>query len=35
MMALDVEPLVVEAYQLLQGLAILSRLVREDEAEGL
>jgi hypothetical protein len=35
MIALDVEPLAVEANQLLQSLAILSRLVREDEAEGL
>jgi hypothetical protein len=35
--ALDVEPLAVEANQLLQGLAILSRAAREeqDDAEGL
>jgi hypothetical protein len=35
--ALDVEPLAIEANQLLQGLAILSRVAREeqDDAEGL
>jgi hypothetical protein len=30
MIALDVEPLALEANQLLQGLAILSRVARED-----
>jgi hypothetical protein len=36
-MALDFEPLAIEANQLLQGLAILSRVAREeqDDAEGL
>jgi hypothetical protein len=31
MMALDVEPLAVEANQLLQGLAVLSRIVRDEQ----
>jgi hypothetical protein len=37
MIALDIEPLAVEASRLLQGLAILSRVAREeqDDAEGL
>ena len=37
MMALDVEPLAIEANQLLQGLAVLNRVAREeqDDAEGL
>jgi hypothetical protein len=36
MMALDVEPLVVEANSLLQGLAVLNRIARheQDEAGG-
>jgi hypothetical protein len=36
MMALDVEPLVVEANRLLQGLAVLNRIARheQDEAGG-
>jgi hypothetical protein len=33
MIALDVEPLVVDANSLLQGLAILSRLAREVQRE--
>jgi hypothetical protein len=33
MIALDVEPLVVEANSLLQGLAILSRVAREEQEE--
>jgi hypothetical protein len=33
MMALDVEPLAVEANSLLQGLAVLSRIVRKDREE--
>ena len=31
--ALDVEPLAIEANQLLQGLAILSRVAREEQVE--
>jgi hypothetical protein len=33
MIALDVEPLAVEANSLLQGLAILSRVAREEQLE--
>jgi hypothetical protein len=33
MMARDVEPLAVEANRLLQGLAILSRVAREEQRE--
>jgi hypothetical protein len=33
--ALDVEPLALEANRLLQGLAVLSRIAREQEDEGI
>jgi hypothetical protein len=35
MMALDVEPLAIEANSLLQGLAVLSRIAREQADEGV
>jgi hypothetical protein len=33
MIALDVEPLAMEANQLLQGLAVLNRLARDEQLE--
>ena len=33
MIALDVEPLAIEANRLLQGLALLSRVAREEQRE--